>query len=675
MTIPTRHPDSLPDPGDWEDANNAYLTAGLAWLRERLDNCNSSLDAAPDDEQWWSSPVWETPFGPPALESLAIRLGLSRFESLTLLLCVATELAPDTGLRCATASGSPAATYPTFALAMQLLPNPSWDAVSPHRPLRYWRLVNVHELPGQPMTAAALTADERIVHYVKGLQTVDARLEAHLRPVPNALGKDLVTSHEDAVAAIVESWVEPASDGQAPVVELIGSDPLVRRSLAACAAGRIGFEVAELPADHVPMSAQDTLELLRLIDREMQLAPFGLYIDVSDLSPAAAGAVATVAERATGPVLLGGHEPFALSGRRTRLVTAARPSTVEQQQLWCELLGASRHDLAARLADAFDLNPFTIRDCAEQTPPPEPTGDPTGPDMLADSAEWQVRLWDACRDQTRPRLAALAQRVDARATWSDLVLPGEEMHSLRLLVAQVRGRPTVLRDWGHGQGTRRGSGITALFAGQSGTGKTFAAEVLAHELRLSLFRVDLSGVVSKYIGETERNLRQVFDAAEEGGALLFFDEADALFGKRSDVKDSHDRYANIEVNYLLQRMEDYRGVAILATNQRQALDQAFLRRLRFVVTFPFPSHDERLALWRKVFPTLTPTWELDFDRLATLPATGGMIRNIALNAAFCAAGNGEAVTMELILDMSRNEFHKLQMPFAAHTFAPARGTS
>ena len=184
--------------------------------------------------------------------------------------------------------------------------------------------------------------------------------------------------------------------------------------------------------------------------------------------------------------------------------------------------------------------------------------------------------------------------------------------------------------------------------------------MIANELDLDLYRIDLAGVVSKYIGETENNLRRVFDAAEEGGALLLFDEADALFGKRSEVKDSHDRYANIEVNYLLARMEEYRGVAILATNLRRSLDDAFLRRLRFIVPFPFPGPAERARLWSRAFPADAPVGELDIDRLAKLAADGGMIRNIALNAAFCAAGRGTAVTMDLVLEMARIEFRKLE---------------
>ena len=200
------------------------------------------------------------------------------------------------------------------------------------------------------------------------------------------------------------------------------------------------------------------------------------------------------------------------------------------------------------------------------------------------------------------RLDDLAQRIQPTATWDDLVLPAADKSLLREVAAQVAHRGTVYETWGFAEKIARGLGISALFAGPSGTGKTMAAEVLANELRLDLYRIDLASVVSKYIGETEKNLRRVFDAAEDSGAILFFDEADALFGKRSEVKDSHDRYANIEVSYLLQRMEAYRGLAVLATNLKSALDPAFLRRIRFVVNFPFPDAAQRAEIWRRVFP-------------------------------------------------------------------------
>jgi SpoVK/Ycf46/Vps4 family AAA+-type ATPase len=214
----------------------------------------------------------------------------------------------------------------------------------------------------------------------------------------------------------------------------------------------------------------------------------------------------------------------------------------------------------------------------------------------------------------------------------------------------------------------RGFGITALFCGETGTGKTMAAEVIASDLRLNLYRIDISAVVSKYIGETEKNLKRLFDAAEQGGAILFFDEADALFGKRSEVKDSHDRYANIEINYLLQRMEAFSGLAILATNMKTALDQAFMRRLRFVVTFQFPGVKERALIWRKALPAATPKEDLDYDRLARLNITGGNIHSIALNAAFLAAEKRQPVSMKLLFTAARTELRKLEKPVAEAEF-------
>ncbi len=281
---------------------------------------------------------------------------------------------------------------------------------------------------------------------------------------------------------------------------------------------------------------------------------------------------------------------------------------------------------------------------------------PHAPDRLSS------KLWDACRLQARPRMEGLAQRIDTASEWSDLVLPEAQKRILRQIAVHVRQRSKVYRTWGFAAKSARGLGISALFAGPSGTGKTMASEALASELRLDLYRIDLSQVVSKYIGETEKNLGRIFDAADEGAGILLFDEADALFGKRTEVKDSHDRYANIEVSYLLQRMEAYRGLAILTTNRKNALDQAFLRRIRFVAEFPFPDSVQRAEIWRRMFPKETPTEGLRIERLARLNASGGNIRNIAINAAFLAADSGEPVRMHHLLSATRSEFAKLEMP-------------
>jgi len=264
----------------------------------------------------------------------------------------------------------------------------------------------------------------------------------------------------------------------------------------------------------------------------------------------------------------------------------------------------------------------------------------------------------------RPQLESLAERIVPSAHWDDLILPEMQMLMLRQLAAQSRNRMRVHQEWGFAATSQRGLGLSALFSGPSGTGKTMAAEVLAADLQLDLYRIDLSAVVSKYIGETEKNLRKVFDAAETGGVLLLFDEADAIFGKRAEVKDSHDRYANIEVGYLLQRMESFQGLAVLTTNIKSSLDKAFQRRLRFLIDFPFPDATQRAAIWARAFPAKTPTERLLPERLANLHMPGGNIRNIAMNAAFLAAEEGTAVTMSHVLQATGLEAAKVERPIA-----------
>ena len=647
----------------WEPRNGAYLAAGLEWLRGRLSGDRADGPGEPADDAWWEGFATGAEAGPPpALELLGDRLGLSRFERLTLLLCAAVEFDPGMAARCAAAAGQAGAGQPTFALALSILPEPAWDSLTPQRPLRYWRLVEVHQGAAQPLVASALRADERVVNYMKGLNQLDDRLAYLVSPIGDILGP-LPPSQDAAVADGLGAWAEQADADRLPLVEVLGADPTVRRGMAAAMAGRADLLLYELATDRLPRSGLDLADVLRLWERETMLLPVAVYIDVSDVRADEVASFHGLLRDLSGAVLVGCREPLAVPGRRSRLVDARRPRPAEQDELWTEVLAnvagpACRLDaIAGRLSGEFDLNQVAIREAARRAR------------VFGGGID---ALWSACQAQTRPRLEALATRQEAVATWHDLVLPDEETVLLRHLVDQARGRATVLRHWGLGQNITRGSGITALFAGQSGTGKSLAAEVIAGELGLALYRVDLSGVVSKYIGETERNLRQVFDAADEGGCLLLFDEADALFGRRSEVSDSHDRYANIEVSYLLQRMEDYRGVAILTTNQRHAVDQAFLRRLRFVVSFPFPSPRERALLWQRAFPARTPVGDLDLSRLTRLATTGGMIRNIALNAAFCAAGRQAPVTTELVLEMARAEFRKLQLPVSDADFrAPA----
>jgi hypothetical protein len=399
--------------------------------------------------------------------------------------------------------------------------------------------------------------------------------------------------------------------------------------------------------------------LARLWQRESILLGVALYVDAEAAEGAPAESSAALfrfLSQPSGLVFVGVRDTPLRLQEDTFTVQVTQPSATEAFAAWSSGLAghgqeAEIADTGSMLAGQFHLNLHEIAEVA-QTAIQSAVGD-TG---LHD------RLWSGCKELTRPRLDQLAQRLDAKARWADLVLPAEQMSLMQQIAGQVKERYKVYEQWGFANRMNRGFGITALFAGESGTGKTMGAEVIANDLGLDLYRIDLSAVVSKYIGETEKNLRRLFDAAERGGAILFFDEADALFGKRSEVKDSHDRYANIEINYLLQRMESYSGLAVLATNIKNALDTAFMRRLRFTVDFPFPGVTERKKIWQQALPPETPSEGLDFDRLARLAVSGGNIHSIALNAAFAAAQTGRKVTMPVALAAARMEIRKLGKP-------------
>jgi hypothetical protein len=602
---------------------------------------------------------------PPALVDLGRRLGLSAFEREALLLCAAIELDPQVGALCADAQGDPRLAHPTFALILSLFADPAWDVLSPQRGLRYWRLIEVAQAPGQPLITSPLRADERIVSYLKGLNVLDDRLAPLLEPVEVAQAEP--PPSQQAVVDLTVRRLGAAAGPRRPLVQLLGQDAPSRQLVAAWAADRLGRQLYRLPVELLPDQTVELEALARLWHRESILLPLALFVELRDAeaAPDRTPLLARFLARSDGVVLISARELWPDPGLPGFAVDVERPTRAEQRELWAATLGQAAGPLPASLADQFDLDPASIREVGEASLAEPGAGDPG----------LGRRLWDACLARTRPRMDVLAKLVVPKAGWDDLVLPATETGLLHQIADQMGQRSTVYETWGFGARMNRGLGVSALFAGPSGTGKTMAAEVIADELRLSLYQVDLSGVVSKYIGETERNLRRLFDAAERGGACIVFNEADALFGKRSEVRDSHDRYANIEVNYLLQRMEDFAGLAILTTNMRSALDAAFLRRLRFVVTFPFPAEAERRRIWERVFPPATPVEDLDLDQLAKLSATGSTIHNIALIAAFLAAHQGSRVTMDLLRQAARTEFRKEELPVSELELALARPTA
>jgi ATPase family associated with various cellular activities (AAA)/Winged helix domain, variant len=649
------------------EANQRGLVAALAEVARRLERHarargeeRAAMAAESTEAEAPAAPTGDLPAEPDApseayaLDSLCGAFGLSSFERAVLLLCAGMELDSSFAARCAAAQGDARRAYPTFGLALAALPDPHWSALGPQAPLRRFKLVEIGG--GDLLAHSPLRIDERVLHYLAGVPYLDERLQGlaeHVHP------PDVLPPSQDAIAGRITAVWASAPNGLTSgwaAIQLVGESSPAKRAVAARACAAAGFALHAVRSVDVPPGPAEQEALLRLWSRESVLARSALFLDADEMEAAERPRLLALLERVGGPVLVSVREPLGGLRRLEVRLEVRRPQPEEQRAAWHRCLGPWSSRLNGQvdtLVAHFSLNVEAIRSVCAAT-----AGAAAADELSADGLG--DRLWSACREQARSRLDELAHRIESRAGFDDLVLPQPQRELLNEIAGQVRQRRRVYDGWGFGTPGARGLGISALFAGPSGTGKTMAAEVLARELRLDLYRIDLSQVVSKYIGETEKNLRRVFDAAEGGGAILLFDEADALFGKRSEVKDSHDRYANIEVSYLLQRMEEYSGLAILTTNLKGALDPAFLRRLRFVVSFPFPDTAQREEIWRRVFPPETPTEGLDPLRLARLSVAGGNIRNIALHAAFLAAEAGVPVRMGHVLRAARGEYAKLE---------------
>ncbi|MFF7546896.1 ATP-binding protein [Streptomyces canus] len=622
------------------EPGSSTLTAEIRRVLARVD-----AHAARVTEGSGRAPGTELAPGPGAapLDALTACFSLTPFERDLVLLTAAQELEPTTAARCAAACGDPERAFPTFSLALAALAEPHWSALTPIAPLRRWRIVELDDAAG--LTTTRLRLDERILHFLLGSPYLDARLHGQLRrtPVPEAL----TPSYDLAVNRLAEGWTNGA------LVEVTGGDLRSRADLGAAAAARSGLGLYSMSAEDVPTDPAERDRLSRLWQREAILLPAALLVEAGELDRDQRAATEAFLAGAAVPVVVSSEDPLRSERSYGARVSVPRLDDEEQLGLWAgafEEIDLDAGELRSLVAQ-FQLPPHVVRSAAATVRRRLPHEDELDAAQLA---------WRAGLDEARIGMDELGRRIEPQAGWDDLVLHERQTSVLREIVAHVRQRATVHQEWGFGATLRRGLGVTAMFAGGSGTGKTLAAEVMAKELGLDLFVIDLSQVVSKYIGETEKNLRRVFDAAERGGALLLFDEADALFGKRSEVKDSHDRYANLEVSYLLMRMEAYRGLAVLTTNMKNALDTAFLRRIRFVVDFPFPAEDERADIWRRVLPPQAPVKDIDPSLLAQLTVAGGSIRNIALSGAFLAAEEGDRLQMRHMLAAARTEYLKLE---------------
>jgi ATPase family associated with various cellular activities (AAA) len=647
----------------WQTANQQHLATALAGVRTALQQYLARAQGQTSDEGVAAPEVFNSDFGtdPAALTSLCAAFHLTSFERDLLLLCAGVELSGSLAQLCSEAQGGKVS-YPTFSLALAALPDAHWSALTPASSLRYWRLIEVAN--GESLTQSRLRIDERVLHYLNGLTYLDDRLRGLVEPMQMTV--TLPTSHQQLAMQIANLGAKGES---CPIIQLTGEGDDDKEAIAAAACNLLGLQLYRLAGSNMPGTVAEREAWARLWEREAILSRSALLVDGEGLDRDRAKTVVETIATLNSLVMVSSPEPIAIRQRSTFRIDVPRPSTAEQRQLWQQGLGValrcpepvegsgSKGELAVPLAGQIDR---VVAHFNLGSPLIQGVCDRVRLWSNGNQANLSEFLWESCRSQARTRLDDLAQRIEPMAGWDDLILPVAQQSLLREVAAQIKQRSMVYDTWEFARRGANGLGIAALFAGASGTGKTLAAEVLARELQLDLYRIDLSQVVSKYIGETEKNLRRVFTAAEAGGAILLFDEADALFGKRSEVKDSHDRYANIEVSYLLQRMEAYRGLAILTTNLRGSIDSAFLRRIRFVIQFPFPDVAQRLEIWRRMFPPKLPTAGLDWDKLARLNITGGNIRNIVLNAAFLAADEGEPVQMKHLLRSAQGEYTKLE---------------
>lgn len=627
-------------PISWERRNQRYLVREFAGLRRRLGEVVEEGHADEGGSEQSMDP-------PAAIDALTAIFELSSFEREVLLLLSGVEMDSALASLCSEMAGRSQRNALTFSLMLATLKDPHWSALAPSAPLRRYRLIEMEA--GHGLTSAPLHIDERVLHYLAGVNRLDERLEGMLmrKAKPQWMAEEHVHLAKELTAQI--GVLPPAA-----ALHLCGDDAAAQENVAALAALDLGRELFVLRMEDTPPSGAELEQFLHLWTRESLLLPAMLLLQWESDAPTMAAR--QLAERLSGVVFIASRDSVRLH-RPLERYEVDKPGPSGQKRLWNEALGQVSKEHSAVVEEVAEQFRFSAETIAA-----------IGHTVVAQSEEdgkrAPERLREMCRSHARPKLETMAERIVPAATWKDLVLPELQLKTLRQLVAQSRHRLRVYETWGFAAKGRRGLGLSALFSGPSGTGKTLAAEVLAHELKLDLYRIDLSAVVSKYIGETEKNLRHVFDAAESGGVLLLFDEADALFGKRAEVKDSHDRYANIEVGYLLQRMESFQGLAVLTTNLKSSLDKAFQRRLRFSVDFPFPDAVQREAIWTKTFPESTPTRDLQPGRLSHLNMTGGNIRNIALNAAFLAAESNESVAMSHLLEAAQLEATKIERPIA-----------
>jgi len=628
------------------------------------------------------------------LDELVRLFQLTPFDTDVLLICLAPELDLRYERLYAYLQDDVTKKRPSVDLVLNLL-CPSFEAklaargcFTPSAPLLKHHLLHLFDDPTHhqpPLLSKYLKADERVVNYLLDSDELDARLLPYARhTVPQTRLEDLLLP-ADLKRRLVLLTRGNGTKAEGLIFYFQGPYGVGKQTTAEALCRELGMGLLTVDGERL-LNAQEKKvafeTAVRLTVREALLQNAALYWDgfdtlLADDKRAWREALVRQLENRRGLTFLAGDatwEPAdALHALPFVRVEFPRPTYAERVQLWAVSLDGSTPrgadvDLRA-LANKFRFSGGQIRDVAATARNLARWRDPENGQVT------RADLYAASRLQSNRKLATLAHKIKPHYTWDDIVLPPDRRQQLREICNYVKYHAQVYDEWGFDRKLSLGKGLNVLFAGPSGTGKTMAAEIMANELGLDLYKIDLSTVVSKYIGETEKNLARIFAEAETSNAVLFFDEADALFGKRSEVRDSHDRYANIEISYLLQKMEEYEGITILATNLRQNMDDAFVRRLAFTVPFPFPEEEDRLRIWEGIWPSETPRADdLDLPFMARqFKLAGGNIKNIALAAAFLAAGDGQVVGMDHLIWATKREYQKMGKAVVGREFGEYAG--
>lgn len=551
---------------------------------------------------------------------------------------------------------------PNFAFFERWLGSnkPSW--MTNMGRLRYWQLVDLYPMTKDlPLALTPMRLDPRILNFLLDVPAIDERLSKYIAPVDADL--EVHTPSQNRTAALIlQRLRQDAEHGEVHPVVLAGQDFEVSRALAGSVASALDMQLFELRTTQVPSDPEHRGALARLWRREERLQRALLFAAQphDDRDKAASYSDFSSA------VIMANFPEAVNEDRRAIRYSVESPDFGERKALMEEFL--------AGFGDHCDLGPVAAQFCLSASQIKAASEAAIAAYRSSEETDHTRALWRACRSAAAPKLGSLVQKIETSATWYDLILPEDQIELLRALICQVEYRSLVYEKWNMAGNTLRGRGISAVFAGPSGTGKTTAAEVIAHELDLDLLQVDISAVVSKYIGETEEHLRATFDEADRGAAVLVFDEAESLFSSRAKkIEDSRDRNSNMEISYLLQRLEAYRGLVILTTNYPENMDNAFLRRIRFRVDFPFPSMRQRLLLWRSMLPQDLLCSSVDLESLARLSITGGYIRNIAVNSAFFAAQDGVLkIERKHLFRAVKAEYAKLEKPLPAQEIRSLR---